>query len=205
MIHSLIAFGVGTLVALFPIANPLGAIPVFYSLTVADTRQYRLKQAKRTAVNVVLVLTIFFLLGKLILNFFGLSLPVLSISGGLIIGHTAWEMVTVRQRITLAEHQAAIDQDDISFTPMAVPMVSGPGAIGIMIGLSTKAHQWSDYAGCVIGILGLGMILYVCLRLGEPLIERFGETGIGAINRILGFLILAIAVQLIADGILALV
>lgn len=204
MVQSLISFGIGTLVALFPIANPIGAIPIFYSLTATDTRHYRLRQAQRTALNVVLVLTVFFLAGKFILNFLGLSLPVLSIAGGLIIGHTAWEMVTVRQRITASEHKAAVDQEDVSFTPMAVPMISGPGAIGVVIGLSTKATQWSDYAGCVLGVVGLGTMLYLFLVLGEPLIERFGETGMGAFNRILGFLILAIAVQLVADGVLGL-
>ena len=204
MFHSLISFSIGALVALFPIANPIGAIPIFYSLTAADTRKYRLRQAQKTSLNVVLVLAVFFLVGKLVLNFFGISLPVLRIAGGLIVGHTAWEMVTARQRITASEHKAAVDQEDISFTPMAVPMVSGPGAIGIMIGLSTKATQWSDYAGCIIGIGGFGVVLYLCLVLGEPLIERLGKTGIGALNRILGFLILAIAVQLVADGTLAL-
>ncbi|PSN18031.1 antibiotic resistance protein MarC [filamentous cyanobacterium CCP5] len=204
MLQSLISFGVGTLAALFPIANPVGAIPIFYSLTATDSPRYRLKQAQKTTFNVVLVLAVFFLAGKLILNFFGLSLPVLRIAGGLIVGHTAWEMVTARQRITASEHKAAADQEDISFTPMAVPMVSGPGAIGVVIGLSTQATQWRDYVGCVLEVAGLGIVLYLCLRLGEPLIEWLGETGMGAFNRILGFLILAIAVQLIADGVLGL-
>lgn len=204
MLQSLVSFGAVTLAALFPIANPVGAIPIFYSLTATDTPRYRLKQAQRTALNVVLVLAIFFLVGKLILSFFGISLPVLRIAGGLIVGHTAWEMVTARPRITDSEHKAAIDQEDISFTPMAVPMISGPGAIGVVIGLSTKATQWSDYAGCLLGLAGLGLVLYLCLRLGESLIERLGKNGLGALNRVLGFFILAIAVQLITDGLLEL-
>lgn len=204
MLQSLLSFGGATLVALFPIANPVGAIPIFYSLTADDTPRYRLKQAKKTALNVVLVLVVFFLAGRLVLNFFGISLPVLRIAGGLIVGHTAWEMVTAKARVTTSEHKAAVDQEDVSFTPMAVPMISGPGAIGVVIGLSTKVTQWSDYAGCVLGIVGFGIVLYLFLVLGEPLIERLGETGMGALNRILGFLILAIAVQLIADGVLVL-
>lgn len=204
MIQSLLSFGGATLVALFPIANPIGAIPVFYSLTAADSPRYRLKQAQKTALNVVFVLAVFFLAGRFVLNFFGISLPVLRIAGGLIVGHTAWDMVTARHRITVSEHKAATDQEDISFTPMAVPMISGPGAIGVVIGLATNTTQWTDYAGCMLGIVGFGIVLYLCLVLGEPLIERFGETGMGALNRIFGFLILAIAVQLIADGVLAL-
>lgn len=204
MLPNFISFGFGTLAALFPIANPIGAIPIFYSLTATDTRRFRLRQAQKTSLNVICVLVVSFLLGKLVLNFFGISLPVLRIAGGLIVGHTAWEMVTARQRITDSEHKAAVDQEDVSFTPMAIPMISGPGAIGVVIGLSTKATAWSDYAGCVLGIVAFGIVLYLFLMLGEPLIERLGESGMGALNRILGFLILAIAVQLVTDGVLQL-
>jgi multiple antibiotic resistance protein len=194
------SYTLGTLAALFPIANPIGAVPVFYSLTAADTPRFRLTQAKRTSLNVVWVLAVFLLAGPLILKFFGISLGVIRIAGGLIVAHTAWEMVTARQRLTLGEHSEATDKDDISFTPMAVPLISGPGAIGVVIGLSTKATLWSDYLGCLLGIGLMGLLLYLFLVLGEPLIERFGTTGMGAINRVLGFLILAISVQFIADG-----
>lgn len=202
MLQNLISYSVGTLAALFPIANPLGAVPIFYALTAADTSKYRLRQAQKTTLNVVLVLATFFLAGKLILSFFGISLGVLRIAGGLIVAHTAWEMVTARQRLTSEEHQEAVDKEDVSFTPMAVPMVSGPGAIGVVIGLSTKASQWVDFLGGLIGIVLLGILLYLCLALGESLIRGLGSTGIGALNRILGFLILAIAVQLITEGIM---
>lgn len=200
MWQSLISYTFGTLVALFPIANPIGAVPIFYSLTAEDTPRYRLNQARKTAVNVIGVLITFLLIGKLILSFFGISLGVLRIAGGLIVGHTAWEMVTARQRLTTEEHQEAADKEDISFTPMAVPMIGGPGAIGVVIGQSTQATKWVDYLGCFLGIGLLGLLIYLFLVLGEPLIEKIGKTGMGALNRILGFLILAIAVQLIADG-----
>lgn len=204
MWQSLVSYTFGTLVALFPIANPIGAVPIFYSLTAEDTPRYRLKQARKTALNVVGVLVIFLLVGKLILSFFGISLGVLRIAGGLIVGHTAWEMVTARQRLTTEEHQAAVDQEDVSFAPMALPMIGGPGAIGVVISQATQATAWIDYLGCVLGIGLLGGLIYLFLRLGEPLIEKLGETGVGALNRILGFLILAIAVQLITNGILEL-
>ena len=193
-----------TLGALFPIANPIGAVPFFYSLTVDDSPRYRLSQARKTALNVTYVLIVSFLVGKLILNFLGISLGVLRIAGGLIVAHTAWEMVTAHPRLTTQEHHEAIDKEDISFTPMAIPMISGPGAIGVVIGLAAQTHEWIEQLGCAIGIALLGLILYLFLVLGEPLIEKFGVTGMGAFNRILGFLILAIAVQLVADGVLEL-
>ena len=204
MWQSLTSYLFGTLVALFPIANPMGAVVIFYSLTADDSRRYRLKLARKTALNVIFVLVTFFLIGKLILDLFGLSLGVLRIAGGLIVGHTAWEMVAAKRKLTTEEQQAAVDQEDISLTPMAIPIISGPGAIGVAIGQATLVREWVDYLGCLLGIGLLGGIVYLFLRLGEPMIEKLGETGMGALNRILGFLILAIAIQLISNGILEL-
>jgi multiple antibiotic resistance protein len=198
--QSFFSYTFGTLIALLPITNPIGAVPIFYSLTVHNTPSYRLEQARKTSISVVWVLLTFLLVGKLILSFFGLSLGVLRIAGGLIVGHTAWEMVTARRRLTTVEQQDAADKEDISFTPMAVPIIGGPGAIGVVLGLSTQATHWSDYVGCCFGIGLLGIIVYWSLRLGEPLIKKLGVTGLGALNRILGFLILSIAVQLVTNG-----
>ncbi len=205
MLHQLFSSTAGTFLSLFAIANPIGAIPIFYSLTAEDTPRFRGSQARLTAINVVWVLAVFLVAGRLILEFFGLSLGVLQIAGGLLVAHTAWEMVAVRQRLSKSEGQAAVDQDDISFTPMAVPLVSGPGAIGVAIGRGASAtHDVIYYLGCLLGIVLLGITLYCFLSLGEPLLKRLRKNTIGAINRVLGFFILAIAVQLIADGVFAL-
>jgi multiple antibiotic resistance protein len=89
---------------------------------------------------------------------------------------------------------------DIAFAPMAMPLVSGPGAIGVVIGLSSKASGWPDYFGSLVGIALVGGVLYLCLMLGEPLLKRLGRAGTRALNQILGFLILAIALQFMVDG-----
>ena len=204
MLHQLISSIAGTFFSLFAIANPIGAIPIFYSLTAGDTPRFQRLQARKTSINVVLVLVVFLIAGRLILEFFGISLGVLRIAGGLLVAQTAWEMVAVRQRLTKFEGQEAVDKDDISFTPMAVPMVSGPGAIGVVIGLGVQASDWIHYLGCLLGIVLLGITLYVCLAIGELIFKTLGTNGIGAFNRVLGFFILAIAVQLIADGVFAL-
>jgi multiple antibiotic resistance protein len=112
--------------------------------------------------------------------------------------------VTSQQRLTDSEQEVRKEHEDISFTPMAIPLIAGPGSIGVVIGLATKITQWSDYLGCLLGIVLFGGLLYVCLVLGEPLLARFGRNGLAALNRILGFFILAIAVQLIADGVISL-
>jgi multiple antibiotic resistance protein len=205
MIPGILNYAIGTLAALFPIANPIGAVPIFYSLTATNSRKYRRIQAQKTAINVILILAVFLLCGRSLLQFFGISLDVLRIAGGLLVSHAAWEMVTSKPRLMDSEQQAGEEKEDISFTPMAIPLVSGPGSIGVIIGLSTRMTQWSDYLGCSIGIALFGVLLYVCLILGESLLSLLGRNGLGALNRVLGFFILAIAVQLIADGVMSLV
>jgi len=204
MLQALISTILGTFLALFPVANPVGAVPIFYSLTAAETPKSRRRQARQTALNVFWVLAIFLVAGRLILEFFGISLGVLRIAGGLLVAHTAWEMVTSRQRLTAPEKNEAVDKEDISFTPMAVPLVGGPGAIGVVIGLANNVSYWLEYLERVVGIALLGVILYLCLVLGEPLIKALGQNGMGALNRVMGFFILAIAVQLIAKGVFTL-
>jgi multiple antibiotic resistance protein len=84
---------------------------------------------------------------------------------------------------------------------MAMPMLSGPGSIGVVMGLAADATSTLSYLGMVIGIAALGVVVYLFLQLGGPLVKRLGPGAAGAINRIFGFLLLAIAVQLVCDGI----
>ena len=192
---------IGTFLALFPIVNPLGGVPFFYALTSSYTPRDRSRTALKTAFYVFAILVIFLVLGRFVLSFFGLSLPVLRIAGGLIVAHSAWNMVTGTGRVTPAEGDEAITKQDISLTPMAMPMLSGPGSIGVVMGLASTTSHPLSYVGMICGIAALGLVVFLFLRLGGPLVARLGPTGAGAINRIFGFIILAIAVQLIWDGV----
>jgi len=199
LLHDLPTAAIGTFLALFPIVNPFGGVPFFYALTGGYTERERNVSALKTAIYVFVILVFFLFLGRFVLHFFGLSLPVLRIAGGLIVAHSAWGMVTGTDRVTVAEGNEAATKEDISLTPMAMPMLSGPGSIGVVMGLAATSSALS-YVGMIVGIAGLGLTVYLFLRLGGPLVARLGPTAAGAINRIFGFLILAIAVQLIWDG-----
>ena len=148
----------------------------------------------------IAILVIFLFFGRFGLIFFGISLPVLKIAGGRIVANTAWGMVTGDSRITAAESNEASTKQDISLTPMAMPMLSGPGSIGVVMGLAAHADSMTTCLGMVIGIVALGLAVYRFFRLGGPLVKRLGPGAAGAINRIFGFLLPAIAVQLIWDG-----
>jgi len=201
MLHDLPTAATATFLALFPIVNPLGGVPIFFSLTTDYTPRERTQTALKTSLYVIAILIVFMLIGRFVLNFFGISLPVLKIAGGLIVANTAWGMVTGSSRMTMAESSEALTKEDISLTPMAMPMLSGPGSIGVVMGIAAHADTFLTYIGMVIGIVALGLTVYLCLRLGGPFVNRMGPGAVGAINRIFGFLILAIAVQLIWDGV----
>lgn len=192
---------IATFLALFPIVNPFGGVPLFFSLTADFSASERRQTALKTAIYVIVILAVFLFFGRFVLSFFGISLPVLNIAGGLIVANTAWGMVTASSRMTAAESSEASTKEDISLTPMAMPMLSGPGSIGVVMGLAAHSSSTAAYFGMMIGIVTLGLVVYLFLCLGGPLVKRLGPTGTGAINRIFGFLILAIAVQLVWDGV----
>lgn len=192
---------VETFLALFPILNPFGAVPLFFSLTTDFSPAERKQTALKTALYVVAILVVFLFFGRFVLIFFGISLPVLNIAGGLIVANTGWAMVTGNERMTSAESSEAIQKEDISLTPMAMPMLSGPGSIGVVMGLAAHADSMIAYIGMVVAIVVLGIIVYLFLGLGGPLVKRLGPGASGAINRIFGFILLAIAVQLVWDGV----
>jgi multiple antibiotic resistance protein len=189
-----------TFLALFPIVNPFGGVPLFFALTAEFPAEERNRTALKTAMYVFAILVVFMFFGRFVLNFFGISLPVLKVAGGLIVAHTAWGMVTASTRITPAERNEAAEKNDISLTPMAMPMLSGPGSIGVVMGLAANADSMTTYMGMVIGIAALALSVFLFLRLGGPLVARLGPGAVAGITRIFGFLIFAVAVQLVWDG-----
>jgi len=190
--------------ALFPLINPIGGVPAFSGLTANDTPEYRKSQAKKTAVNVFLILIVFLLIGKLLLELFGISMGVLQIAGGLIVANTGWSMVNSKTEDDKSNN-AKVQNMDISFMPMAMPILSGPGAIGAVIGMSSDAKHIEDYIGFVIGIFLIGLVTYLFLVLSIPLMKKLGSKGINVLTRMMGFFILAIAVNLVYKGIMDLI
>ena len=196
------AAATATFLALFPIVNPFGGIPMFFSLTSSFSKEERNRTALKVSFWVFVILVAFMFLGRFVLSFFGISLSVLKIAGGLIVANTAWGMVTASSRLTSAESDDASTKEDISLTPMAMPLLSGPGSIGVVMALAANVNSFLSYVGLVIGIFALTVSVYLFLRLGGPLVGKLGPNAVGAITRIFGFLILAIAVQLVADGVM---
>jgi multiple antibiotic resistance protein len=200
-LRTLPASAAATFLALFPIVDPFGGIPIFFTMTSNWTVKDRSRTAFKTGFWVFVILVTFLFFGRFVLFFFGISLPVLKIAGGLIVANTAWGMVTSHARITPEESHEAKDKEDISLTPLAMPLMSGPGAIGVVMALAAHVDNTAAYLGMVIGIAAVALSVSLFFCLGGPLVRRLGPGAVGAINKIFGFLILAIAVQLVWDGV----
>lgn len=204
----LLSTSLGLLIASFAsiiaIANPLSPMAVFTTLTKDNTDAERAAIAKRTAIYMVVILTIFLLAGTTIKNFFGISLAGIRVAGGLIILQSAWSMLKPdndTDDVPDKSHRAARKKNDISFTPLAMPLLAGPGSIAVVIGLASNSTTVLDFAAVIAAIILSAVVSYFVLRLGPISSKYIGPTGMDAITRMMGFIVMAIAIQFILSGI----
>jgi len=189
------------LLALAPITNPIGALAAFAGLTAGDDPGSVRSQAWKTGIYVFGILTAFAVSGSLIMRFFGFDLPALQIAGGIVVAHSGFSMLENKRRSTGEEEQHAATKEDISFSPMALPLIAGPGSIGVVIALAARDPSLGFHVGIILGVLVASAAIALLLRYATPWIDKLGATGVGAIVRIMGFLILVIGVELVIHGI----
>lgn len=190
--------------SLFSVVNPLAAMPIFLSLTERFSERDRIQTAKKASLYMMGVLITFLLIGTFILSFFGISLAGIRIAGGLIIMRAAYSMLnpeTGGRKLTDEDEAAAKEKDDISFSPLALPLLSGPGSIAVVIGFATQAERITDYLLNGVSVLLVAGITYGLLRLAPISARYIGPTGLNVMTRLMGFIALAISVQFILSGI----
>jgi multiple antibiotic resistance protein len=193
----------GTVIALLPIINPFASTPVFLAITEGDTERQRERQARRGCLYMVAILVLSLIGGTFIMNFFGISIPGLRIAGGLLVSGIGLSMLSARSLgQEERERDAARAKRDISFTPLAMPMLSGPGSIAVTIGFTSLAQTPLDYAAIILGIVVVALISYLVLRVSSRIVLVVGINGMSALTKIMGFLLLCIGVQFIVNGIL---
>ena len=190
--------------SIISVANPLAAMPVFLSLTEHNSDSERSAIAQKSSLYMFLVLVIFLLAGNYIMSFFGISLSGIRIAGGLIILRAAYSMLNPgdpERKLSKEAQEAAKLKEDVSFSPMAMPMLSGPGSIAVVIGLASQATGIIDLIIMTGAIVLVASISYGILRLAPFSAKYIGPTGMGAITRMMGFIAMAIGVQFILNGI----
>lgn len=195
----------GTVVALLPIINPLAAAPTFLSITEGDSEQRRKEQALKGCFYMVAILVSFLIGGTFIMNFFGISIPGLRIAGGIMMTGIGMNMLATQKhgsKEVEEEREAARRKIDISFSPLAMPMLSGPGSIAVTLGFSSLATQVLDYVAIILGIITVAFVSYLVLRISGKVVKFIGPVGMNAMTKIMGFLIMCIGVQFVVNGIL---
>lgn len=194
----------GTVVALLPLINPLASAPTFLAITEGDSRARRLEQLRNACIYMVVILMSFLIGGRFIMDFFGISIPGLRIAGGLLVAAIGYGMLMgprERAQHTVVEKEAR-EKADVSFSPLAMPMLSGPGSIAVTIGFTSLATTWTDYIAIILGILVVAIITYVTLSLAERVVNVIGPNGMNALSKVMGFLILCIGIQFVVNGVL---
>ena len=191
-----------TVGALLPIANPFGAAPVFAAITQGEHRDSKKRQARLAGIYMMIILLVSLVAGGLILKFFGISLPALRIAGGLIVAHIGFGMLNPEpdRRLPKRDVEESADKDSIAFTPIAMPLLSGPGSIAVTISMATSAENYLEYVGIGIGIVIVAIVSWIVLRSAASIIDRLGRTGVNALTRLMGLVLVCIGVQFIGTG-----
>lgn len=195
--------------ALFSVINPMGTLPIFIGLTKDKQKSMINSIAVWTAINTLIILIISFFLGKYLLSFFGISLESLKIAGGIIIASSGFSLLTgnftKHKGMKKREKDDAFNRSDITLTPLAIPMLAGPGSISLLITFYQENPQTEDRL-IILGAIVLTCVLVSILLMSSKIIVRaLGASGINALSRIIGFIVISIGVEYILSTILSLI
>ena len=190
--------------ALFAIVDPVGVIPIFLSATLGFSESQRRLAARVAAITVIAVLATFTFVGEPLLAFFGIRIAAFSVAGGLLLLLLALSMVQAHvspQRQTREEAAEAIEKDAVGVVPLGVPLLAGPGAITHVIVASGAAPGDVLHQGALlIPIVLVGLTVWIAFRLAPMIAARLGATGIHVVTRLMGLIIAAISIEMIATG-----
>lgn len=190
-------------IGIFAVLNPLGAVPLYLSLTQQNTEQEKQQIAATAAkaATIILLITLFF--GEFILSFFGISVNSFRVGGGILILLMAISMLYAKPseaRHNEAERREAVRRDSIAIVPLAMPMLAGPGAISSIILYADRNSGWLHYVIMSVELILIGLLLFVLMRLSSKIAVSLGQTGMNIITRVMGLILAAIAVEFISAG-----
>jgi len=199
----LLSYMLSTIGALLPIVNPFAAAPMVVSMTASLTDEDRRDQVRRACIYMFCILAAFLVAGGLIMQFLGISIPGLRVAGGLVIAAVGFRMLFLPQPSTAYAESGP--KHDISFTPLAIPSLAGPGSIAVVIGMSTVAqadrYVLLRHTMIVVGIALTAVVCYFVLRAATRLARFLGPSGMSGMTGIMGFLLVCIGVQFVINGV----
>ena len=200
--HEFGQFALITFTSILFIVDPIAAVPSYLVITQSETAAERRRTAFRACVAMALLLIVFAAGGRFIFEAFGITLPAFRIAGGLILWLVALDMVRAKRTTHEGSEELAEGKvkEDVAITPLAIPVLAGPGAISTAMVLAGEARTWQHGIVVYGSIVLTAVVSYGTLRAGERLIEILGQTGIRVMTRIMGLLLAAVATQFIITG-----
>jgi multiple antibiotic resistance protein len=198
------SFFLSSLVTIFFVVDPPAAVPLFISMTATYSMEGKRRAAIRASLISFVVLSVFAVAGNTIFRLLHVSLGAFRMAGGLLLFLLAVDMLRAqrsRQRTSPEEEAEAAVTDDVSVFPLAIPMLAGPGATSAVIVLMTHADQAWQAGAIFVSIAATAAMTYGILRFASGIGERLGQTGLNVLQRIMGLVLAAIAMQFVVDGI----
>jgi multiple antibiotic resistance protein len=201
--QSYLQFTLVTFTSVLFIVDPIAVVPTYLVITQGQNAAQRRETAWRACVAATVLLVTFAAVGRGIFDLFGITMPAFRIAGGLILWLVAMDMLHGNRSTQegTAEITEATFKEDVALTPLAMPMLAGPGAISTAMVLAGQARTTPQTIAVYSSILVTAFIAWITLRVGERLVMRMGQTGIRVMTRIMGLLLAAIAVQFVITGI----
>jgi multiple antibiotic resistance protein len=201
--ESYLQFALVTFTSVLFIVDPIAVVPTYLVITQGQTQAQRRMTASRACIAAVILLVTFALVGRAIFELFGITMPAFRIAGGLILWLVAMDMLRGSRSTQegTPEITEATVKEDVAITPLAMPMLAGPGAISTVMVLSGQARTTPQTIVVYASILFALFIAWATLRAAERLVLRVGQTGIRVMTRIMGLLLAAIAVQFVITGV----
>lgn len=197
------------LAALFSVLNPIGTVPIFVGLTQDYTKKECSKVSMLTAINVFIILIISFFIGQYVLTFFGITITALRIAGGIIIASSGFSLLNGKfsknRGIDKKVEEDIQMRNSIALTPLAMPMLAGPGSISLLIAFYQEHNTTNEIIFSSLAILIVSVLIFIVLRSAHYLAKILGASGIVAISRIIGFLTIAIGIQYIISSVLSII
>ena len=201
-----IQFFIFCLTTLFTLINPIGISPILIIMTERFSEKEKINIAKKGSLTAFITLILFSLVGSVIFNFFGITIEAFQIMGGILFFRNGLRMLDSkigRSRTTPAEQEESEESDDIAVSPIGIPLIAGPGAITAAMLLSSQTPQLYSYFTLIFSIFFVLSLVYLILRNGDMILKLLGTTGIRIIQRLMGLILMVIAVQFVINGVIS--
>lgn len=196
------------LIGLFSLINPLSALPVYIGMTQDYSEEMKLRTLKKTCIYIFIICTVSYYLGVYLLNFFGITIPALRVAGGLIIFRSGWQLLNLKHK---KELRSSVDEEsdkkeDISFSPLAMPLLAGPGSMSFLITLYANRSESTHEALkqdllAMIAIVVVAISIYFVFKFAPRLMKYTGKAGLNSLSKVMGFIVIGIGVQMIISSV----